>query len=144
MNKILNYTTVVHESKSIESIRSSLVDCGVHTVAVEHQNGFPTCLRFSIMHSGQSMIFVIDCKINFVLDYLQELKIAQKYKTEAHARRVAWRLIKTWIDLQLSFVKIGWRTVEESFLSYVEIARGITFYKTLEVQGFKKLVEPIA
>lgn len=145
MNKLgfLNYTTTVSESKSLESIRVALVGVGAESVSIEHDAvGKAVALRFSIKFENKLLIFAIDCKATLIAHFLQNSKVPQKFKTDAQAQRVAWRLVKTWVDVQTSLVKLNWYKLEEIFLPMVEITKGITFFRVLEKEGLKRLTEP--
>lgn len=142
--KILNYTTTQSVSKSLEKIRILLVGVGAQAVSIEHTGIEPTAIRFSILFEDKMIIFVLEAKANIIHKVLCDVpRIAQKYKTLEHAHRVAWRLVCAWVELQASFVHLEMNKLEELFLPFVEVAPGVTFYKTLETKGFKQLGQSI-
>lgn len=56
--------------------------------------------------------------------------------TKDQANRVAWRILKDWIEVQMALLDIGMVQFEEIFLSYIETAGGKTIYEKLEEKHF--------
>ncbi len=54
-----------------------------------------------------------------------------KYRTRAQAARVAWRIIKDWIEAQLALVEAEQVDMVEVFLPYAQVQGGRTVYEAL-------------
>ena len=61
---------------------------------------------------------------------------AQIKLTEDQARKVAWRILKDWVDVQLALLDMKMVSFEEIFLSYIQTQDGKTIYEKLEERQF--------
>ena len=52
------------------------------------------------------------------------------------AERVAWRILKDWIEVQMALLDIKMVTAEEIFLPYIIDQSGRTIYERLEEKQF--------
>ncbi|MBA7593472.1 hypothetical protein ES703_00392 [subsurface metagenome] len=66
----------------------------------------------------------------------QNREIPAQYANEAHAYRVAWRIIKDWVEAQVSLLETEMVRMEEIFLGYIIAADGQTLFEKLEQRGF--------
>ena len=73
------------------------------------------------------------------------LKVLQKEKqrgtknikaTKEQAERVAWRILKDWVEAQMALLDIEMVSFEEIFLPYIETQNGKTVYEVLEQKHF--------
>lgn len=74
------------------------------------------------------------------------LKVMQKQKkehpkmqikaTKEQASKVAWRIMKDWIEVQMALLEINMVRFEEIFLPYIETTDGKTIYEKLEDRKF--------
>lgn len=88
------------------------------------------------VHS-QPVWFRLPCNVSGVYRALQNQKIERRYKSESHARRVAWRIVKDWIEAQLAIVEANQAEMAEVFLPYAIDGTGQTFFQAFLTQ--KKL-----
>ena len=56
--------------------------------------------------------------------------------TREQAERVAWRILKDWIEAQMALLDIEMVRFEEIFLPYIETNTGKTVFERLEKQQF--------
>ena len=56
--------------------------------------------------------------------------------TQEQAERVAWRILKDWIEAQMALLDIEMVRFEEIFLPYIETQNGQTIYERLEQKQF--------
>ena len=56
--------------------------------------------------------------------------------TREQAERVAWRILKDWVEAQMALLDIEMVRFEEIFLPYIETTSGQTIYERLESQQF--------
>jgi len=66
----------------------------------------------------------------------QKREIPSKYATEEHAYRVAWRIIKDWVEAQMSLLETEMVRMEEIFLPYVITGSGQTIYQIMAEKQF--------
>ena len=56
--------------------------------------------------------------------------------TREQAERVAWRILKDWVEAQMALLDIQMVRFEEIFLPYIETQNGRTIYEQLEENQF--------
>lgn len=56
--------------------------------------------------------------------------------TKEQAERVAWRILKDWIEAQMALLDIQMVKFEEIFLPYIQINKDETIYQRLEKEQF--------
>ena len=56
--------------------------------------------------------------------------------TPEQAERVAWRILKDWVEVQMALLDMKMVQFEEIFMPYIEINNGQTLYEKLEEQQF--------
>ena len=82
----------------------------------------------------------LPAKIEECLEVLKKEKKtnpkAQIKLTEDQARKVAWRILKDWVDVQLALLDMKMVSFEEIFLSYIQTQDGKTIYEKLEERQF--------
>ncbi len=62
---------------------------------------------------------------------------ARKKKIGEQAGRVAWRIIKDWVDAQMAIVETEMVTIEQVFLPYMLMKdSGYTLYEAMVNKGF--------
>lgn len=119
---LLNYTTKKEAEESAKEIESKLLVHGVEDSKFDFGKDLVS-ITFSkrIIAKGETGSYKITTKINPVYEVLKRQKFFGEIKiaiTQSQAKRVAWRIMKRWIDAQLAFVDTGMLSFEEVFLSY--------------------------
>ena len=70
-------------------------------------------------------------------------KVDRRYANDSqHARRVAWRILKNWTEVQLAMIAIGNVKVEQVFLAFAQRPDGKTVYEALMEERFNGLALP--
>jgi hypothetical protein len=57
------------------------------------------------------------------------------------ATRVAWRILKDWIEAQLALIQTGMVSVEQVFLPFAQSSSGKTLCEVLRERKFAQLLE---
>lgn len=134
---ILNYTTEVEASKSIEQITACLVKNGARAVLSEYDNqGYIIALSFRVSVDGQEVGFRLPSDWRPVLQLLKSDQrdkrgrrvVPPSMQTQAQALRVSWRILKDWVEAQMALVEIKMVRTEQVFLPYAIMADGKTLY----------------
>jgi len=138
---LLDYTTKVPVSRTIAQIQAKLVEHGARAVMMEYgDDGRIKALAFKInMPNGELPIRLpIDAAATqrVLRRQWDERLIESKYTTEEHAYRVAWRIIKDWVEAQVSLLETEMVRMEEIFLPYVITPGGQTIYQVMAGKGF--------
>ena len=138
---ILNYTTSVPVSRTVAQVQAKLVEHGARAVMMEYDDrGRIKALAFKVkMPNGE-------LPIRLPIDAAATLRVLQKqhynreipgrYATEDHAYRVAWRIIKDWVEAQMSLLETEMVRMEEIFLPYVITGSGQTIYQVMAQKHF--------
>lgn len=69
----------------------------------------------------------------------RDKRIPSRLRTREQASRVAWRVIKDWLEAQLAMIKAEMVTIDQVFLPYAQNEAGVTLYESLEAGQFKGL-----
>jgi hypothetical protein len=59
-----------------------------------------------------------------------------KERLQAQASRVAWRIIKDWVDAQLAIIETEMVTLEQVFLPYMQVKDNKTLYEVMIEKRF--------
>ena len=124
---LLNYTTTVEAYKTVSEIEQMLVKHGAKSIMKQFDDGMITSLSFLINTGVNDIPIKLPIRVDDVLQVLIEQKKmhpkAGIKATKDQANRVAWRILKDWIEVQMALLDIGMVQFEEIFLSYIEIGR---------------------
>lgn len=124
---LLNYTTKIDIFTTLGQIQGMLVKHGAKKILQEYD---------STGHV-EAVSFVIDTPIGMQairlpakVDAVQKVLLKQKVKAERdQAERVAWRIIKDWVEAQMAILESEMVTLDEIFLPYMVNQAGETVYK---------------
>lgn len=137
---ILNYTTSIESEKTIAEIQKILVKRGAHKIVTDYQNGLPSAVTFCLTMNGQLVGYALPANNSGVLKAMRnDRKIPRAKCTEEQAQRVAWRIVKDWVEAQMAIVEAQLADVGEVFLPYAIMPSGTTLYKEIQSNGMKML-----
>ena len=133
---ILNYTTSIDPHKTVGEIQKMLAAAGARGILLEYgPDAEPTAVAFQIEMRGD-LRYRLPCRSEKVLAVLQRQykagKIDRRYTTKEHAQRVAWRIVKDWIEAQLAIVQSEMVDVTEVFLPYQLTTNNQTIYEAMQ------------
>lgn len=130
---ILNYTTKIDVEKTIGEIQKMLGQHQAQSIKTDYDNGEVSALSFLLDINGQKAGFKLPCDWRPVLDILEnDRKIPRSFKTREQAVRVAWRIIKDWVEAQMALVDVAMVNTEDVFLPYMLIKDNQTLSETLK------------
>ena len=137
---ILNYTTTVDAFKTVSEIERILVKHKAKSIMKNYDGETITGLSFLIDTGTKQLPVMLPVKIDECLMVLKKEKKENPRKqikdTREQAERVAWRILKDWVEAQMALLDINMVRFEEIFLPYIEIGNGQTIYKALEEKQF--------
>lgn len=139
---ILNYTTTIDPGKSASEVQQILAKGGAKQVAIDYDdNGLPNALTFMILYMETPVHFRLPCNVEGVYKALSRKgsKVPYSKQTHAQARRVAWRIIKDWVEAQLAIVESQQAQMTEVFLPYVLADTGQTMFQAFTESKQKQL-----
>lgn len=142
---ILNYTTTVDSFKTVSEIEHILVKHNAKSIMKNYDGESITGLSFLIDTGVQQIPVRLPVKIDECLEVLKkEKKNSPRSNIKAtmeQAERVAWRILKDWVEAQMALLDIQMVRFEEIFLPYIETGNGQTIYERLEEKQF--LIETV-
>jgi len=138
---ILNYTTSITAEKTASEIQRLLASAKAQAILYEYDDDAVMCaMSFRIMTPHGMIFFKMPAKTDGVYVKLNnDPKVPRKLKTREQAAKVAWRILKDWVEAQLAMVEADMAKMAEVFLSYAQNESGETLYQSIEANGFKAL-----
>lgn len=137
---ILNYTTTVDSFKTVSEIEYVLMKHHAKSIMKNYDGESITGLSFLIDTGVQQIPIRMPVKVDECLKVLKQEKRENPRKqikdTREQAERVAWRILKDWVEAQMALLDIEMVRFEEIFLPYIQINNGQTVYERLEEQQF--------
>lgn len=141
---ILNYTTQISSEKTVTEIQRTLARAGTSAILTEYDShGILCAISFRINVPSGLMSFRLPANVDNVLECLKrESKVPTRLKVKEQASRVAWRILKDWIEAQMAIVEADCAVLEQVFLPYAQTDQGKTVYEQIKDGGFLKLAAP--
>ncbi len=139
---IINYTTTVAVDKTLAEITRILSSRQSVSVMTDYENGVLSTISFRLTTRHGLMSFMLPARVDKVYAILCKSHIARRLRTKEQAARVAWRIIKDWIEAQFALIQTEQATIEEVFLPYMQNQNGQTLFASLAESGFKGLALP--
>lgn len=137
---ILNYTTTVDSFKTVSEIEYILMKHKAKSIMKNYDGESITGLSFLIDTGVQQIPVRLPVKVDECLKVLKKGKRENPRKqikdTRKQAERVAWRILKDWVEAQMALLDIEMVHFEEIFLPYIETKDGQTVYERLEEKQF--------
>ena len=135
--------------KSIGQIQGNLVAHGATAIMINYgPDREPESLSFIVPAMGEEITFRLPANVKKVeaifldmrhrkpetwhSDYTQVMGKIQKQAT-----RVAWRIIKDWVDAQLAIIETEMVTLEQVFLPYMQVNDEQTLYEAMVKSKFR-------
>lgn len=127
---LLNYTTTIKAARTAHEVTQILVKGGARQIMSEYdEEGAVSGLTFSVVTAQGVRGFTLPVNWLPVLTILnKDPRVPNTKKTNDHARNVAWRIIKDWVEAQMALVETGMVTMEQVMLPYMRSIDGGTFY----------------
>lgn len=129
-----NYTTNINSGRTIGEIQQILSKHGATAIMTEYENGEAVALSFKINTVRGEVGIKLPSNIDKVLRVLKNQKQnnTQIKDTKEQATRVAWRIIKDWVEAQMAILETQMVEMEEIFLPYMINNNGQTLYESFK------------
>lgn len=125
---MLNYTTKIRPDRTASEIQRMLSKAGARAIMLNYEEGELAGLRFIIPTNFGEQAFTLPVKAESVHHVLRRQKgVAKGYQTLEHARSVAWRITKDWLEAQLAIIETEMVSLEQVMLPYMETGNGTVF-----------------
>lgn len=127
---ILNYTTSVPASRSIGQVQDLLVKGGARAIMSEYgSDGTASGISFAIDTEFGTRTFTLPVHVDKVEAVLERQRLAPRFSTFEHAERVAWRILKDWVEAQLAIIQTEMVTIDQVMLPYMRAQGDRTVYE---------------
>ena len=135
---ILNYTTTIEAYKTVSEIENILVKHKATSIMKNYNSEAIESLSFLVDVGYNQIPIKMPAKVDECLKVLQnEKKKNSKVKaTREQAERVAWRILKDWVEAQMALLDINMVKMEEVFMPYIVDKTGQTLFEKLEERRF--------
>lgn len=124
---ILNYTTKVDVYTTLGSIQGQLVKHGAKKIVQDYDDeGRIISLSF-LIDTPTGMRGV---RLPANVDAVHKVLTRQKVKCDRdQAERVAWRIVKDWVEAQMAILESEMVQIDEIFLPYMVNNSGLTLFQ---------------
>ncbi len=137
---ILNYTTKVGVPATAAEIQKILIKYGAKQIMSGYDDvGGLSEISFMVMQNGVPLYFKLPVDVAGVS---AALKRDKEYRDEDHSRRVAWRILKDWIEAQMALIDARMAELPQVFLPYAQTSTGETVYERMKSGGFLQITGP--
>lgn len=137
---ILNYTTTIDSFKTVSEIEYILMKHKAKSIMKNYDGEHITGLSFLIDTGVQQIPVRLPVKVDKCLEVLKKERRENPRKqikdTREQAERVAWRIMKDWVEAQMALLDIEMVRFEEIFLPYIETNNGQTIFERLEEKQY--------
>lgn len=136
---ILNYTTTIDAFKTVSEIEYILMKHKAKSIMKNYEGETITAMSFLIDTGSRQIPVKMPVKIDECLKVLQKEKKAGGKNIKAtreQAEKVAWRILKDWVEVQMALLDVEMVTLQEIFLPYIVDQSGQTVYEKLEQRQF--------
>ena len=132
---LLNYTTKVNVYTTLGEIQAVLVKHGAKKIMQDYDDdGRITALTFSIVTPAG----VRGVRLPANVDAVHKVLIRQKVKCDREqAERVAWRIVKDWVEAQMAILESEMVQMDEIFLPYMVNNAGQTFFQAYQANQLR-------
>jgi len=133
---LLNYTTAISADKTVNEIQRILAAHGAKAVLNEYDNnGYIVAVSFKIELGGRMLGFRLPSDWRPVQQVLEKQRLTRKYLTQEHALKVAWRIVKDWVEAQMAIGETRMVSFDQVFLPYAITKDGTTLYEHVKKSG---------
>ena len=136
---ILNYTTTIESFKTVAEIEQILVKHNAKSIMKNYDGESIISLSFLVDTGINQVPIKLPAKVDECLMVLQmEKKKGTKNikATKDQAERVAWRILKDWVEAQMALLDIHMVKLEEVFMPYIIDSHGNTLFEKFEEKQF--------
>lgn len=134
MMALLNYTTSIDATKTVSEIHKILASHGAKSIMTDYDNnGQIESLSFRVITPQGEAGIRLPINTEAVLTVLQRQsrlgRVPRRYVNKPQAVRVAWRILKDWVEAQMAILETEMVKMEQIFLPYIMGRDGRTLYE---------------
>ena len=148
MSPLKNHSTTITADRSASEIAALLARHGAESVLWDYgPDKKVSAISFRIKTAAGVLPFRLPANAPAVQKTLYSQYVARRGVTRTQAsleaaQRVAWRILKNWVEAQMALIEVEMVSLEQVFLSYMLVGENETLYERLKTGGFKMLAAP--
>jgi hypothetical protein len=141
---ILNYTTSIASEKTVGEITSLLARKGARSINTDFTeeglihgitfvmvlHGLP--VRFQLPSNASGVCAVMMKEKPYSYSYSRKTREQWQQEIRQQAERVAWRILKDWVEAQIALVESSQAEMAQVFMPYAVEASGQTMFQLFE------------
>lgn len=133
---LLNYTTSVPVSRTISEMTKLVARLGARQVMTSFDDaGDPSGLSLSLSTDYGMRTFTLPIDVDVVHNRLvADPKVTAAKSSREQAARVAWRIGKDWLEVQVAIVEAEMVKFDQVMLPYMHDDRGQTMWQLYRAQ----------
>jgi len=130
----LNYTTKIDPLKTMGEVMGILSAHGASAITTTYSDGAPTGVSFVLDTPYGPRHFLLPVNAEGTKQALIRahrngiIRVSQSGLSTAQAHRVAWRVVKDWVEAQMALVDSGQAEVDQVMLPYLATDDGTPLY----------------
>jgi hypothetical protein len=128
---ILGYTTSVPVGRTVGQIQSMLAEAGATAVMIDYVDKEPSAICFVIDRVGVPVSVRMPSRVGHVAKALRRPGVPCHARRPEQVKRIAWRILFRWVEVQCAMVELEQADMLEVFLPYVVTENGSTVYSRL-------------
>lgn len=138
MSPLLNYTTQIEAVKTVGQIQGILAGHGARAILMNYDGeGHIESLSFQINTPHGRIGIRLPVDPDSALKVLTRQRVPNRYQNKPQAIRIAWRIVKDWVEAQMAILETEMVKMEQIFLPYmIDPKTDRTLYETLEEKHF--------
>ncbi len=134
---ILNYTTKIASVRTINEIQNNLAKHGAKAILTEYDDaGNADALSFKIVTPHGELGFRLPINTEAIQRILIKQNVDRRFREYDHAVKVAWRIVKDWVEAQMAILETEMVEMQQIFLPYMVTPDGQTLYSVMRDRGF--------
>lgn len=127
---LLNYSTKVPVVQSVAAIQKVLIKHGASSIMQDFDDRQELiAISFKLRLNGSELAFRLPIDWKATFEVMKQDSTPRSLLTEDHARRVSWRIVKDWVEVQLAIAETKMVTIPQVFLPYAVNNQGRTLYE---------------
>ena len=133
--KLKSYTTKVPVERTVQQIMSLLAKHGAQRIMQDFEDGSVVGMIWSVDLPQGQVAFKMPVNVDKCHAVLQSQGVSRGYE---HSRRVAWRLVLNWIEVQIALLQTEMVTFDQVMLPYAVGRDGRTLYEHMLEGGYQQ------
>jgi hypothetical protein len=128
---LLNYSTSIEASKTVSEIHKILATHGARSILTNYTaDGIIESLSFMITTPDGDRGVKLPINPDAILRVMNKTnKVPRTFRNRPQAIRIAWRIVKDWVEAQMAILETEMVQMEQVFLPYIEAGNGKTVFQ---------------